>query len=55
MVIKFCQRSGWRIEEVARLTGDTLAVIQEHYSTPSESEMQEAIETKCIIYKELLK
>lgn len=47
--IKFCQRSGWRIEEVARLTGDTIAVIQEHYSTPSESEMQEAIETKCII------
>jgi integrase len=47
--IKFCQKAGWRIEEVARLTGDTIAVIQEHYSTPSESEMQEAIETKCII------
>lgn len=47
--IKFCQRSGWRVEEVAKLTGDTIAVIQEHYSTPSESEMQEAIELKPII------
>ncbi|XHH53680.1 MAG: Integrase [Methanosarcina spindle-shaped virus 1] len=47
--IKLCQRAGWRIEEVARLTGDTIAVIQEHYSTPSESEMQEAIETKAIL------
>jgi len=47
--IKFCQRAGWRVEEVAKLTGDTIAVIQEHYSTPSEGEMQEAIETKAII------
>jgi integrase len=47
--IKLCQRAGWRVEEVAKLTGDTIAVIQEHYSTPSESEMQEAIEKKAII------
>jgi integrase len=47
--IKFCQRAGWRVEEVAKLTGDTIAVIQEHYSTPSESEMQEAIEKKAIL------
>lgn len=47
--IKFCQRAGWRVEEVAKLTGDTIAVIQEHYSTPSEGEMQEAIEQKAII------
>jgi integrase len=47
--IKFCQTAGWRIEEVARLTGDTIAVIQEHYSTPSEGEMQEAVEDKAII------
>lgn len=47
--IKLCQRAGWRVEEVAKLTGDTIAVIQEHYSTPSESEMQEAIKTKAII------
>jgi integrase len=47
--IKFCQKAGWRVEEVAKLTGDTIAVIQEHYSTPSEGEMQEAIEQKAII------
>lgn len=47
--IKFCQKAGWRVEEVAKLTGDTIAVIQEHYSTPSEGEMQEAIERKAII------
>jgi integrase len=47
--IKLCQRAGWRVEEVAKLTGDTIAVIQEHYSTPSESEMQEAIEKKAIV------
>lgn len=47
--IKFCQKAEWRVEEVAKLTGDTIAVIQEHYSTPSEGEMQEAIEQKAII------
>ena len=47
--IKLCQKAGWRVEEVAKLTGDTIAVIQEHYSTPSDSEMQEAIKTKAII------
>lgn len=34
--LKFC------VVEVAKLTGDTIAVIQEHYSTPNEGEMQEA-------------
>jgi integrase len=48
--IKLCQRSGWRIEEVAKLTGDTIAVIQEHYSTPTPGEMQEAIEKRAIIW-----
>lgn len=47
--VKFCQAAGWRVEEVAKLTGDTIAVIQEHYSTPNESEMQEAVELKAII------
>ncbi len=47
--IKFCQKAEWRVEEVAKLTGDTIVVIQEHYSTPSEGEMQEAIEQKAII------
>jgi len=47
--IKLCQGNGWRVEEVAKLTGDTIAVIQEHYSTPSDSEMQDAIRKKAII------
>jgi len=47
--IKLCQRAEWRVEEVAKLTGDTIAVIQEHYSTPTPGEMQETIRKKAII------
>lgn len=47
--IKLCQKAGWRVEEVAKLTGDTIAVIQEHYSTPTPGEMQDAIRKKAII------
>jgi len=39
--IKFCQANGWTAEQVARLVDDTISVIQQHYSTPSESEMHE--------------
>lgn len=47
--IKFCQGAGWTPEQVSRLTGDTIAVIQEHYSTPSDSEMAEVVLNKTII------
>ena len=47
--IKRCQRAGWTPEQVAELTGDTIAVIQEHYSTPSQSEMQEVMQMKSIV------
>jgi integrase len=47
--IKRCQSAGWSIEQVSRLTGDTIAVIQEHYSYPSSSEMQEVAELKPVI------
>ena len=47
--VKFCQAAGWRVEEVSKLTGDTIAVIQEHYSTPNDGEMQEAVNLKPII------
>lgn len=47
--VKFCQVAGWKPEEVCKLTGDTLRTIQEHYATPSESEMKEAIRGKPII------
>jgi integrase/recombinase XerD len=44
--VKFCQAAGWTPEEVAELTGDTIRVIQEHYSTPSLMEMKETTEKK---------
>lgn len=47
--IKFCQAADWTPEQVSRLTGDTIAVIQEHYSTPSQSEMSEVMQNKQII------
>ena len=47
--IKFCKAAGWSDEQVARLTGDTISVIQEHYATPSTSEMAEVAESKPII------
>lgn len=47
--IKRCQGAGWSIEQVSRLTGDTIAVIQEHYSYPSSSEMHEVAQLKPVI------
>lgn len=47
--IKRCQKAGWKPEQVASLTGDTIAVIQEHYLTPSSSEMQEVMNSKSVI------
>lgn len=47
--VKFCQKNNWTVEQVSKLTGDTIAVIQQHYSTPSNSEMQEVVEMKAII------
>lgn len=47
--IKRCQAAGWTPEQVARLTGDTIAVIQEHYAWPSSSEMYEVAAEKPVI------
>lgn len=47
--VKFCQAAGWKPEEVSKLTGDSIRVIQEHYATPSEGEMKEAIQKKPVI------
>lgn len=47
--MKRCQRAGWTPEQVVDLTGDTLRVIQEHYATPSSSEMQEVSVLKEIV------
>lgn len=47
--IKRCQKAGWTPEQVSSLTGDTIAVIQEHYLTPSTSEMQEVTNSKSVV------
>lgn len=47
--IKFSQVAGWSPEQVSKLTGDTLRVIQEHYLTPSDGEMADVVRTKPII------
>jgi integrase len=47
--IKFCQGAGWAPEQVSKLTGDTIAVIQEHYSTPTNAEMQAVVMDKPIL------
>jgi len=47
--VKFCQIAGWKPEEVSKLTGDTIRVIQEHYATPSDSEMKEVTNNRMII------
>jgi integrase len=47
--IKFCQAKGWSPEQVAKLTGDTIAVIQQHYLTPSDQEMHETVREKEVV------
>lgn len=47
--VKFHQAEGWTIEQISELTGDTIRVLQEHYSVPSKSEMLEAANTKEVI------
>ena len=47
--VKFCQVAGWKPEEVSKLTGDTIRVIQEHYATPSDGDMRQAVQGKPII------
>jgi integrase len=47
--VKFCQAAGWTPSEVSKLTGYTIRVIEEHYATPSDGEMKNAIQEKAII------
>lgn len=49
--IKFCQSSGWKPEETAKHVNDSLRVIQEHYSVPSNAEMKETAQNKPITPK----
>lgn len=47
--VKFCQASGWTVEQTAKLINDKVSTVQEHYSTPSQSEMKEVMRLKEII------
>lgn len=44
--IKFCQDADWSLEETAELVGDSIKVIQEHYTTPSKAEMAKVMREK---------
>lgn len=37
---KLCQAKGWSVEQTAKHLGDTVAVVQQHYVTPSVQEMK---------------
>lgn len=47
--IKLCQKRGWKPEETAELVGDSLKVIQEHYTIPSMDEMKAVTKDKAIL------
>jgi integrase len=47
--VKFCMRAKWSSLEIAKLTGDTIEVLEEHYAVPSMGDMQETIRKKPII------
>lgn len=47
--VKFHQAEGWTPEQISELTGDTIRVLQEHYSVPSKAEMLEASNLKEVI------
>jgi integrase len=47
--VHFCQNSGWTIEQTAKLINDKVSTVQEHYSTPSQSEMKEVTMKKEVI------
>lgn len=44
--IKFKQKEGWPVEATAKLVGDTIRVVQEHYSVPSDAELAELMNEK---------
>lgn len=47
--IKLCEKKGWSEAQTAALVGDTVQVIQEHYKTPSLSEMKTITKEKSIL------
>lgn len=51
--VKLCQRRGWNIEQVMKLTNDSFRTIKEHYDTPGEEEMMEVAKTKPLFGEEI--
>lgn len=47
--IKLCEKAGWTYEQTAELVGDSVRIIQEHYSTPSDEEMVQIAKSKPIV------
>lgn len=47
--VKLCQRAGWNVEQTAELLGDRISTIQQHYATPTPSEMSEVVNEKPLI------
>ncbi len=47
--VKFHLAEGWTIDQVSELTGDSIRVLQEHYSVPSRSELLEMVNTREVI------
>ena len=47
--IKWMQQSGYSDPQIMAITGDTLAVIQNHYMTPSMDELRATVKEKKII------
>lgn len=47
--VKFHQRAGWTVEQTAELIGDTVAVVQLHYSTPSKAELMELAKNQSVV------
>ena len=47
--IKWMKEAGYTDPQIMSITGDTLAVIQQHYMTPSMDEMRAAVKEKPIL------
>ena len=46
---KLCKEKGWSVEQIAKHLGDTVRVVQQHYSTPSLSEMKNIAQDKGVL------
>jgi hypothetical protein len=47
--IKFMKEAGYTDPQIMAITGDTLAVIQQHYMTPSMDELRAIVKGKAIL------